>query len=479
MKMIIGGERVDASDGEVITVDNPFSHEVIGTVPSATYEDVQRALEIAQSGKREWASTPSHKRAEILVRYAGLLEVNRESLAALSSAEQGKPLRESLNELDLMVNVLKGYVERAKHLYGLTLPIGTHPGAEEDVVFTRHEPLGVIACFIPFNYPLELYIQKVAPALAAGNAVIVKPSTDTPMGAIRLTELIHEAGVPGNVVQVLTGNGSRVGTWIVSSDKIDGVSLTGSTETGIMIAREASNNLHHVFLELGGNDPLIIFEDADLDQAVEEAVFGRTYNAGQTCCAAKRFLVQRSIVNAFTEKLIGRLATLRLGDPFDPSTDMGPLINARAADLVGQQVLLTMQQGARLAYGFKKYNGNFVEPVVLTDVREHMDIARDMEVFGPVFAIIAFDDERQAVAIANGSKYGLNAGVMSGDMARGVRVAQEIESGTVVLNACGLYRTPDIAFGGYKMSGLGREGVSVTLEEMTQIKTVVMKNVLV
>jgi acyl-CoA reductase-like NAD-dependent aldehyde dehydrogenase len=478
VRMSIGGREVDSADGQVIEVYNPYSGRLIDTVPSATRRDVESALEAAQRGKRVWAERPVYERAEMLLRYAELLARDRETLAATSSAESGKPLSQSIIEVDTMVRLFRGYVEKAKHFYGIAFAEGCEPGIEKDLLFTRNEPLGVIACIIPFNFPLELYAHKVAPALVTGNAVIIKPSSDTPMGAIRLTQLLHEAGVPGDVAQVLTGKGSTVGSWLASSESIDAVTFTGSTLVGTQLAREAAAHLHRVFLELGGNDPLIVFADADLDLAADEAVFGRTLNSGQVCCAAKRFIVQSAVAASFVEKLIERLAVLKPGDPFLPSTDMGPLVNEEAARTVERQIATTIDQGAIAVYGALARDGGFVGPVVLRNVTPAMDIAGDMEVFGPVFPIIEFGDLAEAIEIANGSVYGLSGGVMSNDINKCIKTASQLQCGTVVVNGSGAYRTLDMPFGGYKMSGLGREGISTTLEEMTQAKTIVMKGVL-
>ena len=478
MKMLINGKKVDSLDGKVMEIKNSFTHEIIDTVPVATKGDVDLALEASQKGKAIWANTPVYRRAEILLKYADLLSKNKEELATLTSKEMGKPIAQSEVEVDTMVRLYTGYVEKIKHFYGHTLPTTTQPGFENDIIFTRHEPLGVIACFVPFNFPMELYAQKVAPALAAGNAVIIKPSSDSPLAAIRLTELLHEAGVPGSVAQIVTGRGSTIGAWLTTSPKINAVSLTGSTEVGIGIAEDAAKNLHRVFLELGGNDPCIIFNDVDIEMAANEALAGRIINAGQTCCSAKRFIVHNSIKEEFTATLISKLEKLKAGDPLDRDTDVGPLVSENAAKDVLSQVELTIKQGAKCLYGGKCHNKTLVEPIVLTDVTNQMDIAKDLEVFGPVFPIIGFDTLDEAVKIANASQYGLNGGVISNDINKAMQVALRLECGVTVINGSGCYRTDDIAFGGYKMSGLGREGMSYTLEEMTQIKTVAMKNVI-
>lgn len=477
MKMLIGGMKTDSSDGKVIEVFNPTTHEFIDTVPSATQEDVNRAIEIAQEGKRIWAETPIYKRAEVLLKFTDLMEMHKQELANLSSKEMGKPLAQSEEEVDIVVRLFRGYVEKIKHLYGKTMPDSGQPGVENDVLITRREPLGIVVCLIPFNFPLELYAQKAAPALASGNAIIAKPASDTPLGAIRMTELMIEAGIPGSVAQIVTGKGSSVGRWLATSPDINAISLTGSTEVGVELVKYASDHLHRVFLELGGNDALVIFDDADINHAVEEAVFGRIFNSGQVCCATKRFLVQQTIAEQFTDKLIERLKQIKLGDPFD-SADMGPLVSERAAEEVERQVQLTIEQGAKCLFGGKRFNKTYFEPTVLVNVTTDMDIARNMEVFGPVFPLITFDTLEEAIKIVNSSQYGLMGGVITSDMNKAMKVATKMESGGVVINGCSVYRTADMPFGGYKKSGIGREGISHTLEEMTQEKTIVMKGIL-
>ncbi|MGE5542750.1 MAG: aldehyde dehydrogenase family protein [Bacillota bacterium] len=329
---------------------------------------------------------------------------------------------------------------------------------------------------MPFNYPLILSTQKIAPALAAGNAVIVKPSSQNPLTLIRMVELMLECGVPANALQIVTGKGSSIGKWLVATPKINAVSLTGSTEVGKEIAGYAAPFLHRVFLELGGNDAMIIFDDADLGRVLDEAM-SRVWNSGQTCMAPKRFIVQKRIKDEFVAGLVGRLSKVVMGDPLDRNTQMGTLVSEAAAAKVEEQVHLTMKQGASCIHGGKR-NGAFFEPTVLINVTPEMDISRDMEVFGPVFPVIEFETSDEAVRIANNTMYGLSGSVFSSDIAKAIKTASEMESGTVVVNGSGFYINSALPFGGYKMSGLGREGVSCSLEEMTQVKTYALKSIL-
>ncbi|MGI9952721.1 aldehyde dehydrogenase family protein [Moorellaceae bacterium AZ2] len=476
MKMIIGGERVASRSGEEIKVFNPATQEVVDTVPAATEEDVNLCLEKALEGKKEWGTTPLYVRTALLRQCSQALLEHKTELATLLAREMGKPIVQAEIDVEDAAHKFTGYAEKANHVYGEVMP-DMQPGVEQDIVFTRREPLGVVVCIVPFNYPLVLATQKIAPALAAGNAVIIKPSTDDPLTLIRMTELLLECGIPGNALQMITGKGSTVGKWLVANEKINAVSLTGSTEVGKEIAQSAAPYLHRVFLELGGNDAMIIFEDADLELAVKEAM-SRIWNAGQTCMAPKRFIVHKQIRDQFTELLVEKLSKVVIGDPLNRNTDMGCLISEKAAKTVEEQVGLTINQGAKCVYGGKRLHGAFFPPTVLTDVTPEMDIARNMEVFGPVFPVIAFETNEEAVRIANNTIYGLNGSVFSTDISKAIKTASAMECGTVVINGSGLYINSEIPFGGYKMSGLGREGISCSLEEMTQVKNYALKSIL-
>lgn len=476
MKMIINGEKRDSRNGEVTAVYNPATMEVIDTIPMATPEDVEQALDHAQVGKVIWAKTPIHKRAEILTRFADLLQVHRAELADLLCREVGKTLEQAGLEIDTGTRLFKGFAEKVKSLYGMTVPLDTQPGLERDVMMTRREPIGVMAGILPFNFPIDLFSHKVAPALAAGNAVVMKPATEAPLTVIRVVELLHEAGVPGNVIQVITGRGSVIGDILSSSPKVDIVSMTGDTNTGIRVAQNGAKNLSRVFLELGGNDPLIVFDDADIDEAVEHAVIGRTWANGQCCCANKRLIIQDSVIDEFTHKLLKKIAEYQVGNPLDPSTKVGPLITEKAANTVKSQIDLTVQQGAQVLFGGDRFDKCFLTPTVLGNVTPEMDVARDMEIFGPVLPLIRFKTDEEAIRIANNSIYGLNGSVFTKDLNRAINVSFGVQSGVVAVNGSGLYRPDAAQFGGYKMSGLGREGLTITLEEMTQVKTVVFRN---
>jgi succinate-semialdehyde dehydrogenase/glutarate-semialdehyde dehydrogenase len=476
-KMIIGGKKVDARGGATIDVINPANGTVVDTVPNAAAEDVDEAVAKAIAGQKVWGAVPLHERGRILRRFVEIALSKKEELASLLSRETGKPIREARAEIGNIPALFEGFVEKAKHLYGEAIPAGTEPGTEATLQITVREPVGVVACVIPFNFPVDLFGQKIAPALIAGDAAIVKPSTENPLTLIRLCELLIEAGVPDGAIEIVTGPGSTVGSRLCANPGIGVISLTGSTVVGIETMRAAAANLTPCALELGGNDAFIVLEDGDVDLAVEETIFGRTYNTGQVCCASKRFLIHNSVKAEFTEKIVARLKQLVQGDPADEKTTVGCLISEKAAKTVEEQVAKTVAQGAKIVAGGVR-NGAFYAPTVLGDVTRTMDVAVDMEIFGPVIPIIGFDSDEEAVDIANASSFGLSGNVFSRNINRAMKVARAMECGGVVVNGCSFFRSCEMPFGGYKMSGIGNEGIACTLDEVTQVKTVVLKNVL-
>jgi len=476
--MMIDGMHVDAKDKATIPVLNSATQEFLDTVPAATPEDISAAIEAAQAGKKIWGDTPQYKRSEILIKCAEAIDRNLDSLCRLLTTEMGKIITEARAEVDCAAQIFRGFAEMANHFYGQTMS-EFQKGSETDIIFTRHEPLGVVACITPFNYPTELCYHKVAAALAVGNAVIIKPATDNPLTVMRIAELCWESGIPGNVLQVVTGQGQKIGRLLASAQGIDKISLTGSTEVGVDVATHAVQTMKRLSLELGGNDPFVVFEDADMDLAVAEAVSGRLKNAGQTCVSPKRFIVQNTVMNEFTEKVIDSLKKLKLGSPLSEDTQLGSLINIKAAQRVLEQVEHTVAQGAKCIYGGKVYDQTYFQPTVLTGVTKEMDVAVDMEVFGPVFPMIGFDTFEEAIEIANNTPYGLQAGVMTKDSSKAIRAASRIKAGAVVINGSGNYRNIDQPFGGVKMSGMGREGVCCTLAEMTHEKSYILKRIMV
>lgn len=477
MKNLIGKNWVDASDGKIIEVTNPATNELIDTVPDASIEDVNAAVEAAHEAQKEWAKVSIHDRGELLKKFVTLVEENAEELATTLCKETGKPITEAKAEIANARIFVDGYVEMSRHMYGNVIPAGSEIGQEKTIQMTEQCPLGVVACIIPFNFPCDLFGQKVPSALVMGNAVILKPSTYNPLTLTRYVELMVEAGIPAGVIQVLNGEGARVGQALAAHPKVHLVSVTGSTAVGMQTMETASKNLTHVMLELGGNDAFILCDDGDVDLAVKETVWGRLYNTGQVCCASKRFLVHNSVKDEFISKMAERLRTMKIGNPIDPQVEIGCLINEKAAIRVEEQVKKTVEQGAKIVVGGRR-RGAYFEPTILTDVTKDMDVAKDMEIFGPVIPVIGFDDLDEAIAIANQSNYGLCGNVISRDMKKAFKVAKELEVGGAIINGASFFRAAEMPFGGWKHSGIGNEGIMTTLKEMSRTKTIVLKNIL-
>lgn len=477
MKMIINGKAVGASDNKTINVINPATNEIIDTVPAATEEDVKAAVAHAKAAQKIWAKVPVHEKAELMMRFLTLVERDKEKLARTLSNETGKPITEARGEIANIPIAFKAFSEKAKHLYGEVIPAGCEAGQEKTILFTQREPLGVVACVIPFNFPCDLFDQKVAPALLSGNAAIVKPSTDNPLTLCMLTALLVEAGVTPGAIEIVTGRGSTVGAWLCANPDVHLVTLTGSTAVGIETAKACAENLTHTALELGGNDAFIVLDDADVELAATELIWGRMYNTGQVCCASKRFLVHRSRVEEFTKKAIEKIKAIKLGMPADEDTRLGCLISEKAAIEVERQVNLTLEQGGELLLGGKR-NGAFYEPTVIGNVPKTANVAKDMEIFGPIVPIIPFDTAEEAVEIANASIFGLCGCVFSNNIKKAVAVANALECGGAIINGASFFRSFEMPFGGYKFSGIGTEGVMSTFDEMTHTKSVVLKNIL-
>ena len=399
-----------------------------------------------------------------------------EEISKVMCEEGGKPIEQCRTEVYANAAIFRIYCAAAYTFYGKTLPYNGEARSQGDVVMTIHEPLGVFANIVPFNYPCELAAHKLAPMLVTGNAVVLMPSSKTPRSAIMIVELLYKAGVPANAVCCLTGKGSLIGAAAAGDPRVAAVSFTGSTGVGISLAETCAKTLRPVSLELGGNDPLIIFDDADYEKALNETVAGRIGNAGQTCCASKRFIVQKGIYDKFAKDLTARLSAVKVGDPADPTVEMGPCVREADAREVERQIKLTIDQGGELLLGGKR-DGAFIEPTVIK-VPKDADIAKDMECFGPVWPLIPFDTMDDAIEIANNTIFGLSSGVMTSDMQVAMKVANRVESGSCIIGGSGNYRLAHQPFGGYKYSGVGREGAVSTLEEMTQQKTIAFKGIL-
>ena len=478
MEMFVDGSFTRAKSGRILPVYNPATGKLLDCVPEADLEDVEYAIACAHVGQTQWAQMPMWQRKQIIDKYCTLITEHSEELAKTLCLESAKPITQARAEVDGLVYKLQSPSEAAKHLNGDVIPTGTAPGNEKTIQITVREPRGVEAAIIPFNFPVDLFGLKVGPALIMGNAVIVKPSMDNPLCLLKLVALSKEAGFPDGVLQCITGVGGKIGPVLASHPGIDLLSFTGSTPIGISSMELAAKTLKPCLLELGGNDAFIVLADADLDLAVSEAIAGRLLFSGQVCCASKRFLVHNSVRETFTNKLITALESVVCGDPLDPAVQVGPVINEEAAKKIEEQVNRIIEQGGRLLLGGKR-NGTFFEITVLTDVPPTSDVAKDEEIFGPVIPIIGFDTTQEAISIANASSYGLNSCVFSSNASEAMTVAYAMQAGTAVINGSGLFRSNEMPFGGHKLSGLGTEGTLTSLEECSQLKTIVLKNIIV
>lgn len=477
MKMLIDSQWVEASDGRWKDVINPGTGEVIDRVPLATLEDATRTLEAAQRGKEAMRRTPAHVRSAILDRIADALTANLESLSRLLAAENGKPIRQTREEIGATIRIFRGFAEEAKRIMGRVVPMDAVPGQERHLAMTIRQPLGVVAAIVPFNYPVELYAHKAAPALAAGNAVITKPPSDCPLTLLKIAELMEEAGLPRAAHQVITGPGQLIGDFLARSPGIQMVTVTGSTQVGIRIAELAAKHLKRVHMELGGNDATIILEDADLEKAAEAVILGRLARGnGQICCAVKRIFVHASVYERVAELLTAKAKALKVGDQLQEDTDVGPLINEAAAIQVEAVIRDAVKAGAVVKAGGTR-QGAFITPTVLTHVPPSVELFRE-ETFGPVAPLVAFDTVDQAVAMANDSPYGLQAAVFTRDISRAFDIAYRLEAGGVIVNWSSALRVESLPFGGIKMSGHGREGLHDTLDEMTEQKVILVHNAL-
>ena len=477
MKSLIGKNWVDSEDGKVIEVINPATNELIDTVPSLTKNQVDLAVKEAKLSQKKWEDVPLHKRCSILMKFANLVERDKDELAKLLSDETGKPIKEAIAEIGNIQIGVPGYVEKAKHEYGNVVYRGSELGQENTIQYTISQPLGVVAAIIPFNFPSDIFINKIPPALIMGNSCILKPASINPLTLTKYVELLKEAGIPDGVIQVVHGSGSVVGKALTSNPDVSLVSLTGSTEAGIDAAKNIVEHCGHSSLELGGNDAFIICADGDLDLAVNETIWGRLYNTGQVCCASKRFLVENSIKEEYIKKVSDKIKTLNVGMPSLMTTDIGCLVSEQAAIEVEKQVNSTVLEGANIVIGGKR-NGAFYEPTILDNVTKDMEVAKDLEIFGPVISVIGFDTIEEAILIANQSKYGLSGSIITRDFNKALKTSEKMECGGFVVNGASFYRSFEQPFGGWKYSGIGNEGIMSTLKEMSRIKTVILKNVI-
>ena len=462
------------SNSELLHIIAPATRRELGVVPVASADLVSKTVANAVAAQPGWAARRTGERAEILQRAA--VRTNEESAnwSRLLAEESGKILAQAQFEINLAAAITRGNAEKLRSMGSTPLPTETLESTADDIAWVRRAPLGVVAAILPFNFPAELFAEKAAAALAMGNAVIVKPPEQDPLTVIAMREAFVSAGVPADVLAILPG-GRQTGAALCADPRIAAVSLTGSTRAGIEVA--SMPLLRKLHLELGGNDAAIICHDADLELAAGELIFGRTLMNGQACASNKRIIVHRSIASGLVEKLSALLAPMRVGDPLDPATAIGPLISAAAAQRVGNQVARAVEQGARLVWGSATARDTFFSPCILADVPRSAEVANDDEIFGPVLTCIPFDTEEEAISIANQSSFGLSGCVFSRDWSRALKLSERLACGGAVVNGTGNYRPPFVPFGGVKQSGLGREGLGYTLEEMSQPRYTVLRRI--
>lgn len=465
MDMLIGGKYISGDDLE--EVKNPYNGEVIDTIPIAHLQTAQLAIDEANNAKGKLVEMSAFKISNKLHNVVEKLKDKRQEFAELLTLEVGKPINESLVEIDRSIETLKLAAEEAKRIYGESVPLDAGLNGKGFFAFTQKLPLGVVAAITPFNYPLNLTIHKIAPAIACKNTVIVKPPTEAPLTVMKFCQLL-DGEFPDGVVNTITGYGSEIGDYLVCSSDIDKISFTGSVTTGLMISQKAG--MKKVTLELGGNDPLIVLNDADIDDAVKGVINGAFLNAGQVCMGVKRVIVQNGVADEFASKLVKETEKLVIGNPMDEKTNLGTLISQNAAIQVEQTVNDAIDKGAKVLTGAKR-DGAFYHATVLDNVKMDMDLVA-RETFGPVAPIIRVDSLDEAIGVANDTEYGLQAGVFTSDYKTAMRCVREIESGTVFVNKQSTFRTDNMPFGGFKNSGIGKEGIKYAVEEMTKTKLI-------
>ncbi|RUR72773.1 aldehyde dehydrogenase family protein [Chlorogloeopsis fritschii PCC 9212] len=472
-KLLINNEWVESVSGKRFETINPATGEVICDVAEADAADVDKAVAAARQAfnRGEWRQMSASRRGELLYKLADLIEHNLDELARLETLDNGKPLHDSRGDIELVIACYRYFAGWADKVHGKTIPInGPY------FCYTRHEPVGVVGQIIPWNFPLLMQAWKLSPALATGNTVVMKTAEQTPLSALRIGELIIEAGFPPGVVNILSGYGPTAGAAIARHMDIDKVAFTGSTEVGHLIMEAAAkSNLKRVTLELGGKSPNIVFADADLDKAIEGAHDALFFNQGQCCVAGSRLFVEERCYDEFVAKSVERAKNRVVGDPFDPKTEQGPQVDKDQFDKVMGYIEVGMREGAQMLCGGNRVGdkGFFIEPTVFTDVRDDMKIAQE-EIFGPVMSIIKFKDVDEVIQRANSTMYGLAAGVWTKDITKAHAIANNVRAGTVWVNCFDVFDAA-APFGGFKQSGIGRELGEYGLQQYTEVKTVTIK----
>ena len=467
MKIFLEGKWVDKSNK--IEVRNPYDNSVIDTVPRSDGGDVERALSFAERGAKVMAKLSGYDRWRILRKAADIMAARNEELGQIISREEGKIIAEGRGETSRGVETIMGSAEEAKRIHGETVPLDGDPGGGKKLGFTLRVPCGVVAAISPFNFPLNLVCHKVGPALAAGNSVIVKPASDTPLSALKLTEILLEAGLPPEGIQCVTGSGGEIGDALVADRRVRKVTFTGSREIGDRICRMAG--IKKVTMELGSNSPLIIMPDADLDKVAAAVALTGYGNAGQTCISTQRVLTAKKVYGDFLTALKPKVEALTTGNQLDEKSKVGPMVKESEARRVEDWINEAVTGGARLVAGGGR-RGAIYMPAVVADVKPEMRISRD-ELFGPAVAVTPFDSMDEAIALANDTVYGLSAGIFTENLEWAMRFAREVESGNLHVNWGPQWRADLMPYGGLKDSGFGKEGPRYAVEEMTELKMVV------
>ena len=462
----IAGAWVSADGGGTLAVHNPATNEQLGVIPNMAAAETRRAIAAAANALPVWAARTAKDRSVILRRWFDLIIANQDDLAILMTAEQGKPLAESKGEITYAASFIEWFAEEGKRLYGDIIP-----GHQADKrILVLRQPVGVVAAITPWNFPSAMITRKAGPALAAGCTMVLKPATQTPYSALALAELAHRAGIPQGVFNIVTGSATAIGGEMTSNSTVRKITFTGSTEIGKKLMAQSAGTMKKLSLELGGNAPFIVFDDADLDAAVQGAIASKYRNTGQTCVCANRLLVQAGIYDEFAAKLKIAVGKLRVGDGLAGVTDQGPLIDAKAVDKVEEHIADALNHGATVTLGGKRHalGGTFFEPTILTGVKPGMLVARE-ETFGPIAPLFKFHSEAEAITMANDTEFGLAAYLYTRDLARSWRVSEAIEYGIVGLNT-GIISTEVAPFGGVKESGVGREGSKYGILDYTELK---------
>jgi len=462
----VNGDWIDADDGNTIDVTNPVDNSIIGTIPKLGSEETRRAIEGAEKAQRKWRQLTGKERSAILRNWYNLMMENQEDLAILMTIEQGKPLNESRGEILYAASFIEWFAEEGKRVYGDTIP-----GHQRDKrIVVLKEPIGVCAAITPWNFPSAMITRKAGPALAAGCSMVVKPATSTPYSALAMAELAERAGVPPGVLSVVTGGSSDIGGELTSNPIVRKLTFTGSTEVGRKLIEQCAGTIKKVSMELGGNAPFLVFDDADLDEAVEGAMASKYRNTGQTCVCANRILAQDGIYEEFTEKLADAVKNLKVGNGLEDGVTQGPLIDMAAVEKVEQHITDAVSKGAKIVVGGDRHSmgGTFFQPTLLVDVTPTMEVTRE-ETFGPLAPIYRFHTDDEGIKLANDTEFGLAAYFYARDVNRIWKVAEELESGIVGINT-GLISTEVAPFGGVKESGIGREGSHYGLDDYLEIK---------